>query len=106
MNLLATDISNQRRPESVVEDKGNKAWRPLPSGRITAEGARQLMLIAIPAAIAKSLIIGGAHGDACTIPAPYNDLGGNASRHLTRNLLNALGISSFCANAIAPSSPL
>lgn len=59
MDLLVFDISNQRQPESVVEDAANKPWRPLPSGRITPDGARRLLLIAIPACIAKSLILGG-----------------------------------------------
>lgn len=59
MDLLVQDISNQRKPASVVEDAGNKPWRPLPSGRINGEDARRLLIAAILASIIKSFILGG-----------------------------------------------
>lgn len=59
MDLLAFNISNQRQPGSVIEDAANKPWRALPSGRISEEGARRLLLALIPTCIAKSLLLGG-----------------------------------------------
>jgi len=40
LHLLQCNISNQYR--SITEDAGNKPWRPLPAGRITADQASLL----------------------------------------------------------------
>lgn len=38
--VLHFDCSNQKNPESIEEDRLNKPWRAIPSGRLTAEGAQ------------------------------------------------------------------
>lgn len=47
-NLLLFDMANQRSAISVAEDTANKPWRPIPSGMITAEHTRQVMLALVP----------------------------------------------------------
>lgn len=47
-NLIVFDLSNQRDPESAVEDKINKPWRPVPAGLLTCDEMRQLLMLAIP----------------------------------------------------------
>lgn len=134
MDLLAFNISNQRQPGSVIEDAANKPWRALPSGRISEEGARRLLLALIPTCIAKSLLLGGTletmvlfiltwlvrppqekaratHTATLTRTKQYNDLHAADSHYLLRNALNALGICAHCAGAGAfassslPSTP-
>lgn len=56
--LLVFDLANQRTPESVAEDKLNKPWRPIPSGLITMNQARRLMLAAVPATLALNYVLG------------------------------------------------
>ncbi|KAK2002343.1 hypothetical protein LX36DRAFT_265679 [Colletotrichum falcatum] len=51
-SVLIFDLANQRGPESVAEDRANKPWRPIPSGKATPEQARKSMLVAIPAVLA------------------------------------------------------
>jgi 4-hydroxybenzoate polyprenyltransferase len=47
-NVFVFDLANQRSVESVQEDILNKPWRPIPSGRITTDQTRRLMLVAVP----------------------------------------------------------
>lgn len=35
INLLPFSIDNQRRPKAIEEDRINKPWRPMPSGRVS-----------------------------------------------------------------------
>ncbi|KAK7720587.1 hypothetical protein SLS57_005366 [Botryosphaeria dothidea] len=113
MDLLAFNISNQRQPGSVIEDAANKPWRALPSGRISEEGARRLLLALIPTCIAKSLLLGGTLETMVLFILTwlYNDLHAADSHYLLRNALNALGICAHCAGAGAfassslPSTP-
>lgn len=51
---LVFDLSNQRGRESVEEDRLNKPWRPIPTGRATADEARRAILIVAPVALALS----------------------------------------------------
>lgn len=43
LNLLPITISNQLRPDSVLEDRINKPWRAIPSHRISPSSANHLM---------------------------------------------------------------
>ncbi|TRX88162.1 hypothetical protein FHL15_010960 [Xylaria flabelliformis] len=101
LQLLVLDLANQRLPDSVSEDKVNKPWRPITSGRITVEGARQLLLVSIIIALAVSHYL-GATSEALLIFTEnwmYNDLGLANSNWLLRNLINAIGITSIGAGA-------
>ncbi|KAF1959199.1 hypothetical protein CC80DRAFT_406894, partial [Byssothecium circinans] len=106
INVLLFSISNQRLPDSLLEDTLNKPWRPLPSHRISPAQARRLLLVVIPLALLAAAFLGG-------LPEPlllmvmtwmYNDLGGADESPVIRNLLNALGIACYSsASAIVAS---
>ena len=101
INLLPFNISNQRRESAVLEDKANKPWRPIPSGRISSSHAKWLMLMCYFVALIVSVSLG------CAIPCVtlialgwiYNDLGGADYNCLARNLINAAGFTCFASGA-------
>jgi 4-hydroxybenzoate polyprenyltransferase len=78
-NLLIFDLANQRAPQSVVEDRVNKPWRPIPQGKITSDQTRRLLLIAIPIILALNYILGAWRQGAFIhiLTWLYNDLGGS-----------------------------
>lgn len=45
----------------------NKAWRPIPAGRMTATEARRLLLVVIPLVFVASLFLGGATQTAAAV---------------------------------------
>lgn len=47
-NLLVFNLANQGTEAAVLEDKINKPWRPIPSGRITIDQTITLLLCCIP----------------------------------------------------------
>ena len=47
LNILVISISNQRLPAGILEDKINKPWRPIASGRIGVEQASQLLFVSV-----------------------------------------------------------
>ena len=51
INLLNFDLSNQRHPESIIEDEVNKPWRPLVTGKVTPEQTRRALHITVPLAL-------------------------------------------------------
>lgn len=54
------DLSNQKDPNSAKEDKINKPWRAIPSGRMTIEQAEKLYVVSIFVLIsATGLWLGG-----------------------------------------------
>ncbi|KAK8029814.1 hypothetical protein PG993_011105 [Apiospora rasikravindrae] len=57
-SLLIFDLANQYPPQSVEEDRVNKPWRPIPSGLITSEQARQAMLLTAPACLVANYMLG------------------------------------------------
>ncbi|KAI1381209.1 UbiA prenyltransferase family-domain-containing protein [Hypoxylon crocopeplum] len=69
VNLLAFVVNNQRHPTSVIEDRLNKPWRPIPTGRISPQNARILGHIAYPIAVAVSLLVGGGLPQCCILAA-------------------------------------
>lgn len=59
INLLPFAIDNQRQPAEILEDKHNKPWQTVPSGRMTRAQAKRLVICLYPAAACVSLGIGG-----------------------------------------------
>lgn len=101
--LLVLDVANQRRPESIAEDKLNKPWRPIPSGRIEANTARQLLLCSIPVSYILSTKVLGGEYEAATLYILnwiYNELGAE-SHWFLRNVLNAAGLTYLAAGPTA-----
>ncbi|KAI8935078.1 hypothetical protein NX059_007673 [Plenodomus lindquistii] len=91
-NLLIFDLANQRLPSSADEDRLNKPWRPVPSGRMTSNHVRQAMLVAIPAVVALNYFI--LHtGTECAVLLIltwfYNDLEGGDEHWMLRNAIIA-----------------
>jgi hypothetical protein len=76
-NLFIFDLANQRLWESVQEDKFNKPWRPIPSGRMTRSEVTKAMQIAIPSVLAfNHYCLSAGAEKACIIVGcwVYNDL--------------------------------
>lgn len=77
-NVLVFDLGNQRAPESVTEDKLNKPWRPIPTGKVTPTQARRALIALIPVSMGLNYAL-GVWDQAVLIPILsylYNDLGG------------------------------
>ena len=102
LNLLLFNISNQRLSSSIVEDKVNKPWRPLPSDRLSPAEARVLLLLVIPTVLICSLYLGATTEVLLLMSLTwmYNDLGGGDEDFLVRNLINAFGMSFYGSGAI------
>ena len=102
LNLLLFNIANQRLPSSIVEDRINKPWRPIPSGRISAAQARSLLLLLIPTVLVCSLYLGATLEVLLLVSLTwmYNDLGGGDDDFLVRNIINAFGMSIYGSGAI------
>ncbi|MCJ1257383.1 hypothetical protein MMC24_005208 [Lignoscripta atroalba] len=103
LNVLLFDVSNQRLPDSIVEDSVNKSWRPLPSGRLTADATRRLLLVLIPIVFVASIYLGGMQETVALMVMTwmYNDLGGADENYLVRNLMNVGGFVCFSSGATA-----
>jgi 4-hydroxybenzoate polyprenyltransferase len=103
LTLLLADISNQRQPSSIPEDRLNKPWRPLAAGRLTVVEARRLLFVAIPVVLLAAWIWfpeSFAITVACVICTyMYNDLGGADESSLARNVLNTIGVTGFGSGA-------
>ena len=106
LNLLLFNLENQRLPSSIVEDSVNKPWRPLPSRRLDAKQARNLMFTAIPAVVLLSYALGVTRQALGLIALTwaYNDFGGADRNFVERNLINALGMSLYSSGAVAIAS--
>lgn len=101
INVLIFDLANQRLPNSIIEDSINKAWRPIPSGRMSAAHARRLLLIVIPAVLTTTLYIGGLEETVAmmVLTWQYNDLGGADENFVVRNIINAFGFMCYSSGA-------
>ncbi|KAF4856025.1 Fumagillin beta-trans-bergamotene synthase [Colletotrichum siamense] len=102
VNLIVCGISNQRLPESVLEDELNKPWRPIAAKRLTPDQAQRLLLTIIPLVMGMSLFIGG-FTPSVTMMAllwTYNDLDGSSINIWSRNLINTGGIMCFSAGSL------
>lgn len=102
MNLLPFTISNQKSPDAVKEDKMNKPWRTLPSGRMTPRQAERLMLALYPLAVGLSLLTGGVRQSVglVVLGTWYNNFAGGDTNCLVRNLINACGYVCFTSGAM------
>lgn len=92
LNVLVLSISNQSSPNGIVEDKINKPWRPIPSGRVDLLQARKLLLWSVSIL----LLIGHRFGVlyetlGCLVGNwVYNDLEGGSEHFLLRQVLNGV----------------
>ncbi|KAF2962923.1 hypothetical protein GQX73_g10652 [Xylaria multiplex] len=102
INLLPLDIDNQRQPASVIEDKHNKPWRPIPSRRMTEAQAKIIMLGFYSLAICASFQVGGLKQSLVLIILGYgyNDLHLADWHWTSRNAMNALGFYGFASGAL------
>ncbi|KAK7691372.1 hypothetical protein QCA50_004770 [Cerrena zonata] len=103
LHLLQFTVSNQTL--DVDEDAANKAYRPLPSGRISLMNARLLRWLLVPSCLTVS-----SYFDFTTTLASiavivstllHNELGLHARSWVIRNLLNGLGLASYELGATA-----
>lgn len=103
LNLLVFTLANQRLPSSIIEDAVNKPWRNIPSGRVSPDQAKRLLLRAVLAAGLLSFLLSCWY-EFTTLTVlvwVYNDLGGADSEHyLIRNANNALGYVFFGLGAL------
>ena len=97
-NLLVFNLANQRLWEASQEDKVNKPWRPVPSGRMTRTDIRQAMQIIIPLVLAGNhyLLNVGAE-TACILTGTwvYNDLKASEDGMFLRNAIVALAFGTY-----------
>lgn len=103
LNTLVFDLANQRRPESVLEDKLNKAWRPLPAGRISEDQTRRLLFVAIPLTLALIHFCIRATEETAILFCltwMYNDLGGSDDSFIVRNLVIAVAYTFYGSGAL------
>lgn len=102
INLLPFAIDNQRQQAAILEDKHNKPWRTMPSGRMTPTQAKALMFCLYPAAFCASLYLGGLRQclSLMVLGFLYNDLRLADWSWISRNLINALGFCCFASGAL------
>lgn len=102
INLLPFAIDNQRQDVAILEDKHNKPWRTMPSGRMTPSQAKTLMCCLYPTAFCASLYLGGLRQ--CLflmgLGYSYNDLRLADWSWFSRNAINALGFCCFASGAL------
>ncbi|CAG7561110.1 unnamed protein product [Fusarium equiseti] len=79
LTIVLFNFANQRSPASVLEDRINKPWRPIPSGMITPEQTRRAALLVAPIALACNYSMGvGVEGLFMQVLTfYYNDLCGS-----------------------------
>ena len=102
INLLPFAINNQRQPEAVEEDRMNKPWRPMPSGRISPKVAKWLMFIMYLLAVILSRVLRNLAQSLTLIVLGfwYNNLRGADSNCLIRNFINACGFICFTSGTM------
>lgn len=102
MHLLAFCLSNQY--SGIVEDSLNKPWRPIPSGRISADRVQYFRCILIPLCLWFSFCDGPETFFASIVliltTLLYNDCGLHR-QWLGKNFSNALGYGAFELGAVA-----
>lgn len=102
INLLPFAINNQRKPDAIQEDLLNKPWRSMPSGRISPEAAKRLMIVTYILAMMISSFLGNILHCLALIALGfwYNDLRGADVSWVVRNLINACGFVCFASGAM------
>ena len=101
-SLLPSVIGNQRSTGAIQEDRLNKPWRPLPTGRLSPLAAKKLMLVAYASAVLASTAWLGGLPQCLALMALarfYNDMGGGDRNFLVKNLVNACGYTAFASGA-------
>ncbi|MCJ1466144.1 hypothetical protein MMC07_004763 [Pseudocyphellaria aurata] len=100
-HLLMFCVQNQHNPAAIQEDRINKAWRPLPTRRLTTAEASWLMYAMYPIVIFLSVYSGGLGSCLLGIFTCiwYNEWQGAESPFL-RTLLNTVGVSCFLAGPL------
>lgn len=100
-NLVVFDLANQRSPVSVAEDRINKPWRPIPTGKMSIKQTRRAMLVAVPLSLCLNYYQGvWAQGVLIHIVTwLYNDLRGG-DEFLVRELLIAVGYAMFNSGSL------
>lgn len=86
------DCSNQKDPESIREDKLNKPWRAIPSGKLSIEGAQRWYVVATCLLLLVSGIWLGGFPEALFFMAEtwLYDHASGASSWWGKNFINAL----------------
>lgn len=100
-NLFLFNLHNQRHASAISEDRINKPWRPLPSGRITPSQVNWVMYSIYPLVLTVSGLVGGL-GPCCLeafLCLWYNEWGG-ASNPFVKNFLNGAGFACFFAGPL------
>ncbi|KAH7103896.1 UbiA prenyltransferase family-domain-containing protein [Auriculariales sp. MPI-PUGE-AT-0066] len=100
--LLMVNISNQRLTEAILEDKVNRAWRPLPAGRISQTEAAYLLATGIPITIGISYYLGVlVPGIACLVISwLYSEFDLGSASAIGRSILCGVWVASFNAGAL------
>lgn len=99
--LLTFCVSNQASARSVIEDRINKSWRPIPSSRITIQQAGLLRWFLVFLSLSVSALHGNLTAAAIILAAEvaYNDLG-LSDWWFTKSLVNAVGYMGFQYGAV------
>ena len=102
INLLPFAIGNQYQDNSINEDRLNKPWRSLPSGRLSQSQARILMIVLYPIAVIASSRIGGLQESLILVVLGflYNQGGGADVSCISRNLINGAGFVCYTRGAM------
>ena len=58
LNVLVFELSNQRQPAAIIEDKVNKPFRPLARGLISPAQTRNLLLAVLPLGLGVTYFMG------------------------------------------------
>ncbi|KAL8728063.1 MAG: hypothetical protein Q9166_005663 [cf. Caloplaca sp. 2 TL-2023] len=102
INLLPFTINNQTAADAIEEDRINKPWRTLPTGRMTPSQAKCLMLALYPLALVTTFLTGGLRQSIGLVffGIWYNNFAGGDGSCLVRNMINAYGYVCFTSGAM------
>lgn len=100
---LGFSLANQRLSSSIDEDKLNKPWRPVPSGRISPAATGTLRWFVCSVGFVFSLCVGGCNEFVVQMIASfsYNDLGASQGLWIIRDIHNAIGLVSWLVGCIS-----
>ncbi len=86
--MIIFDLANQRFPICIAEDGLNKPWRVGPTGRLTSDQMRLLLLVALPVILAINTYLGAWEETLLifSLTWMYNDLHGGETI-IGRNLI-------------------
>lgn len=105
LNNLTFVLANQTAHMAVEEDRVNKPWRPIPSGRVTQEQARRAMLFVVPSVLAFNYAVGTWNEGMgiAVLTWMYNDLGGGDE--LSRDAIIAVAFALFDGGSLRLAVP-